>query len=277
MEPFIGSNAIRSGRLTRRALARDYRTIHRDVYLSRSVEMTAQIRAHAAWLSTGATLCGPSAAAILGTKWLDPTASAEVIRADRHAPPGIIVRSWRIHSDGVCEFDGIVVTTPSRTAYDLGRTLPLHQAVPMMDALLNATRLTPGHILPLVSRYEGARGLANLRMALALIDGGAESPQESRLRMLVVNGGLPRPVTQIEFRDLHIRVDMGWPAWKVAVEYDGVQHWADARQRAWDIERIALLEAAGWFVIRVSADMLRRPGGILERVRAALRGRGCPV
>lgn len=70
---------------------------------------------------------------------------------------------------------------------------------------------------------------------------------------------------------------MGWRQWKVAVEYDGVQHWTDSRQRAWDIERIALLEAAGWVVIRVSSGMLARPHAILDRIRSTLRARGCPV
>ncbi|MBI3214509.1 MAG: DUF559 domain-containing protein [Mycobacterium sp.] len=116
--------------------------------------------------------------------------------------------------------------------------------------------------------------------ALGLVDGGAESPQETRLRLIVVTDGVPRPQTQIEFHDdygkVMIRVDMGWPDWKVAVEYDGAQHWTDGRQRAWDIERIAMLEALGWTVIRVSADMLRRPDVIVARVREKLRAAGCP-
>ena len=66
------------------------------------------------------------------------------------------------------------------------------------------------------------------------------------MRLLLVGAGLPKPETQIEFRDLRIRVDMGWREWKVAVEYDGIQHWENRYQRSWDIERIALLEAAGW-------------------------------
>ena len=64
---------------------------------------------------------------------------------------------------------------------------------------------------------------------------------------------------------------MGWREWKIAVEYDGVQHWADGRQRAWDIERIALLEAAGWAVVRVSAEMLGRPQVIIDRIYAKRR------
>jgi very-short-patch-repair endonuclease len=67
---------------------------------------------------------------------------------------------------------------------------------------------------------------------------------------------------------------MGWREWKVAVEYDGIQHWENRFQRSWDIERIALLEAAGWIVIRVSAEMLSRPLVIVERVKAKLRERG---
>ena len=66
------------------------------------------------------------------------------------------------------------------------------------------------------------------------------------MRLLLIDAGLPKPETQIEFRDLHIRADMGWREWNVAVEYDGIQHWTDSSQRSWVIERIAMLEAAGW-------------------------------
>lgn len=129
----------------------------------------------------------------------------------------------------------------------------------------------------LADRHRGARGVSRLRTALDLTDSGAESPQESRLRLIIVGGGLPPPETQIEFRDLRIRVDMGWREWKVAVEYDGVQHWTDAKQRAWDIERIELLETAGWTVVRVSAAMLARPSILVERIRGKLRAAGCPI
>jgi very-short-patch-repair endonuclease len=59
-------------------------------------------------------------------------------------------------------------------------------------------------------------------------------------------------------------------------ELHGIQHWEDSRQRSWDIERLALLEAAGWIVIRVSAEMLKRPQVIVDRVGRALVSRGCP-
>jgi very-short-patch-repair endonuclease len=71
------------------------------------------------------------------------------------------------------------------------------------------------------------------------------------------------------------RIDMGWGDWKVGVEYDGGQHWTDPERRTRDIDRQAELEALGWRIIRVSADMLRyRPSTIVERTRAALRENG---
>lgn len=277
MEPFVGSAAIQRGEFTRRSLARGHRAIYRDVYVRRDVELTARIRAQAAWLSTGATLAGISAAAVHGTKWLNPAMPAEIIRADRHAPTGIVVRSWTLDPGEACRVAGTEATSAARTAFDLGRLHRFDDAVPMVDALLNATRIKPADVLAVADAHPGARGVAQLRLLLPMIDGGAESPQESRLRLLIVRGGLPVPETQIEFRELRIRVDMGWREWKVAVEYDGVQHWTDRRQRAWDIDRIALLEEADWVVVRVSAEMMSRPQVIVERVRAKLRAAGCPV
>jgi len=166
------------------------------------------------------------------------------------------------------------VITGARTAFDIGRGLPVAKAVPILDALLNATGTKPADVISVADRHPGARGVRRLRAALELADGGAESPQETRLRLLLVGAGFPKPETQIEFRDLRIRVDMGWRDWKVAVEYDGIQHWENRYQRSWDIERIALLEAAGWSVVRVSAEMLSRPDVIVECVKAKLRERG---
>ena len=268
---------MRRGEITRRALARHHRAIYRDVYLARDVELTALLRARAAWLSTQATLCGLSAAAAFGTKWLDPAAPAEIIRTDRHAPRGIVVHTWQLGPDETCLAGSMRVTTAARTAFDIGRRIQTVRAVPILDALMNATGLNPAAVLAVAARHPGVRGVGKLRSVLELVDGGAESPQESKLRMLLVAGGLPPPETQINFRDLHIRVDMGWREWKVAVEYDGVQHWTDRRQRAWDLERIAKLEASGWVVVRVSADMMKRPEIIVERVANKLRAAGCPI
>jgi hypothetical protein len=282
-EPFLGSAAMASGRLTRHQLRTRFRRLYRDVYLRTDVDVTAAGRARAAWLSLGegAILAGVSAAALHGTKWLDAEQPAEVIGVDRRRRTGIVVRSYELSAAEVVRVRGIPVTTPARTAFDLGRTRPAATATPLLDALLHATRGTVADVLAIADARPGARGVRRLRSVLDMVDGGAESPRETRLRLLLVTAGLPRPETQIEFRDrrgrVRVRVDMGWREWKVAVEYDGVQHWTDPRQRSWDIERIALLEASGWTVIRVSAEMLARPDSIVYRVAAKLRAAGCPL
>ncbi len=221
-----------------------YRAVFRDVYIGRNAELTAATKARAAWLSTGATLAGLSAAAVLGTKWLDGAAPAEIVRADRHPQPGMVVHSYQLADDEVHPVRGMRATTATRTAFDIGRGLPVARAVPILDALLNATGIKPADVIAVADRHPGSRGIRRLRAALELADGGAESPQETRVRLLLVAAGLPKPETQIEFLQLRIRVDMGWREWQVAVEYDGIQHWENRYQRSWDIERIALLEAS---------------------------------
>lgn len=281
--PFLGRQAVRDGLLTNYALSRQYRAVYRNVYVPNDAVMTATDRARAAWLWAGgeATLGGFSAAALLGAKWLDGDRPAELVRPDRHCPPGIVSHSWELSAGEVCVVRGMRVTTAARTAFDVGRTRALTEAIPILDALMNATKLKPRDVIAIADAWPGTRGVRLLRTTMDLVDGGAESPQESRLRVMIVDAGLPSPETQIEFRDrfgrVRVRVDMGWREWQVAVEYDGAQHWTDGRQRSWDIDRIALLEESGWVVIRVSAALLKRPDVVLQRIVAKLRAAGCPI
>ena len=101
-----------------------------------------------------------------------------------------------------------------------------------------STNLERHDVEMLLDRHAGARGIVQLRRAVELMDGGAESPQETRTRLLLMAAGFPRPQTQIvvcdEFGYFIGRVDMGWAEWKVGVEYDGPQHWATPADHARD-------------------------------------------
>ncbi|MGH3633256.1 endonuclease domain-containing protein [Mycobacterium sp.] len=281
--PFLGRQAVRRGDISKYQLKKNYCAVYRNVYVAEGTTLTALTRARAAWLWSGgdATLTGLSAAAVLGTKWIDADCPAELSRVDRHCPAGIIAHCYDLDDRETCIVGGIRVTTPERTAFDVGRTLWPDRAIPILDALVSATNLKLVEVVSLANEKHRARGVRRLRSVLPLVDGGAESPQESRVRLLLIRAGLPPPETQIEFVDefgvARIRVDMGWRDWKVAVEYDGVQHWSDRNQRSWDIDRIAILEAMGWVVVRVSAEILSRPHVIVERVLQKLRAAGCPI
>jgi hypothetical protein len=281
--PLVGSEARKAGIATERTLRNRYEMIYRNVYMPKDAEITAAIRAVAAWLwaRRDATVAGLSAAALHGAKWIDADLPAELIRAVACKVDGIVIHRAILDQDEVCLIDGVPVTTPARTAYDLGRRGSLTEAVVRLDALANATDLKRDDVTALRARHRGGRGLALLREAVALMDGGAESPQESRTRLLLMAAGFPRPQTQIrvcdEYGDFVGRVDMGWSEWKVGVEYDGPQHWATPAAHARTIERIADLEAQGWNIVRLSRDILRyRPGTFLARVRDAMARAGWP-
>jgi Protein of unknown function (DUF559) len=280
--PFRGTEAVAAGALSVRELYRFYRPVYPGVYAPPDVEPSAIQRAVAAWLWSRrrGVVAGLSASAVLGTKWINGLVAAELVHHNRRAPQMLTVHSDELSLGEITEVDGMTVTTPARTAFDLGRRLNLKDAVKRIDALMNATQLKVVEIESVIEGHPGVRGIGKLRKTLSLVDGGAESPYESLTRLMLVGAGLPRPQTQLpvfdEFGFVVAYLDMGWPEYRVGVEFDGAQHWTDARQRSRDVERLADLEALGWTIIHVSSDMLRTSAVVVGRVSAALEAAGCP-
>lgn len=276
VEPFLGSEAVASGAVTESALRRRYDRLFPDVYVVRGVEPTAEVMARAGWLWAGrrAVVAGCSAAALWGARWIDPR-PVELLHDNRNPVPGIRVRGDRTGADEATVIVGIPTTTPARTALDVGCWYPVNRAVPVIDSLIRASNLEVADAQSLAGRYPGRRGIRRARKALELADGGAQSPKETWLRLLLVSAGLPRPGTQIAVEDEYgnpvFYLDMGWEDIKVAVEYDGEQHRTDRRQYTWDVRRLELLERLGWIVVRVVAG--DRPDDIVRRVRAAIARR----
>ena len=253
----VASECLANGELTRRELGRYYVKLHTNIYSRRDVELDARDLAVAAWLWSArrGTVAGLSAAALLGSRWVPDDGPAELLRTFRRSPPGIVVRSDTVGADEVSHVGDIACTAAARTAFDLGRWLPFEEGLIRVDALLNATGVSVDAVREVADRHPGSRNIRRLRQVLELADGGTESPQETRLRSVLIRGDLPKPETQI--RVGRRRVDMGWEDWKVGVEYDGEQHWTDPLQHAGDIERLDYLARAGWTIVRVSAVHLR--------------------
>jgi hypothetical protein len=282
--PFRGTDALAARVVTPHRLRTDFEAVHRNVYIPRGQKLTPVTRAVAAWLWSGrtATVAGLSAAALHRTAWIDDWLPAELNRRSRDKARGIILHSDTLDDDEMCARAGILLTTPARTGFDLGRRKGLTTAVIRLDALMHATGLKVADVELLAERHRGVRGLVQLRQVLLMADGGAESPYETKTRLVLVRSGLPRPQTQIEVLNecgaVLARIDIGWEEWKVGVEFDGAQHWTDPVQRTRDIDRLAQLEARGWTIVRVSADLLRhRPHVVVARTRSALLAVGCPL
>ena len=117
------------------------------------------------------------------------------------------------------------------------------------------------------------------------MDGGAQSPKETWLRLLLIDAGYPRPTTQVPVIDGWGRtfayLDMGWDDVMIAVEYDGDQHRTDRIRYAWDVKRLRRVRQIGWHHVKViaedSASRHPRPGrsglGLAPRQRWwSLRG-----
>jgi AbiEi antitoxin C-terminal domain len=276
-EPFLGSEAIGSGALTRSQLCTRNARLFRDVYVNRDVQVTAALRAKAGWLwaKRQGVVAGVSAAALHGSKWVEDTTTVELIHGNRHRLPGLHTRGDRIEEDEITVVNGVPVTTPARTVLDLGCWYPTMSGVAAIDSLARATEFKAADVELLAQRYPGRRGITRARLAITLFDAGAQSPKETWLRLVLVNAGLPRPQTQIpvldEFGNAIAYLDMGWENLKVAVEYDGDQHRSDRSQYSWDIKRLEILHRRGWIVIRVVAG--DRPASIVRRVTTALVGR----
>jgi hypothetical protein len=244
---FVGSDAVRQGKLSPYQLRSRFRAVHHDVYVPRFTALSLRDRSVAAWLwsGRGGTLAGVAAAGMHGSDWIADDEPIELIWRNRHSPAGVITRNQRLGVDEVTRIAGLPVTTPARTAFDLGRQLRRGQAVARLDALARATPFSTADVLMLAKRHPGARGLRQLREVLPLLDGGAASPKESWLRLLLINAGLPTPTTQIPVLDgwqLVGLLDMGWQEFKVAAEYDGDQHRSDRRQYVKDIRRFTAMQ-----------------------------------
>lgn len=283
--PFRGSQAIRSGALSRYELGRDYVRVFRDTYVCDGATRDARTMAVAASICVGhgAVIAGISAAAVHGAKWIDSTAPPSVLSAGRsHQLPGLTIRHDAFDDDDVLVVRGFAVTTVVRTAFDIGRWFTPTQSVVYIDSVMAATGLRAEKVRDYASCRPGTRGIRRLFEALDLADGGSASPQETRTRLLLVGAGLPKPETQVEIRDSSgrfvARIDLGWPRWRVGVEYEGVHHWLDERQRTRDIERFEDLQQCDWQIVRVNSEQLRlRPDEVVRRVRAKLSEAGAPI
>jgi len=274
-EPFIGSEAVAQG-MPWGELQRRHNRIFRDVYVAAEADVTAVVRARAAWLWSRrrGVVAGFAAASLHGSNWVDRTLDVDIYHDNRHRLPGLNPRAEQLSSEDICMVDGVPLTTPARTAVDLGCWYPLMKGLAGIDALARATELKIADIELVLARQGRRRGIVGARRAIGLADPGAQSPKESWLRAVLIEAGLPRPQTQIPVRDENgtpiAYLDMGWEYAMVAAEYDGDHHRTRRSQYSYDIRRLEMLQRRGWTIIRVTVE--HSASDVVRRVRDALSG-----
>ncbi len=266
---------------------RQVRRVLHDVYVDAALPDTVELRVSAAArvVTPGCVFCDRTAAWLHGVDVLDyheldvlPPLEC-VVLPDRHRVERRGCRGGErdLAPDDVMVLGDVRVTTPLRTALDLGCGLPRSAALAAMDGFARLHGVTPALLTASLPRFRGRRHVVQLRGLVPLVDGRAESPGESRVRLAIHDDDLPAPVPQhwvSEHGAPVFRLDLAYPKHRIAVEYDGAdwhdltddQRESDARRRDWLRER-------GWTVIVVSRSGLSRAGrtGWLTDLRVALR------
>lgn len=149
----------------------------------------------------------------------------------------------------------VQVTTPLRTALDLGCRLRRREAFAALNAVAARHDLDPAACrLAIDQRYRHRRGVRQLRELVAMMDPACESPRESWTLLAIRDGGLPAPRQQhwiVIDGVATYRLDHAYPVQRVVVEYDGSWHDQTPEQKAADEARRAWLRRNGWTVIVV--------------------------
>ncbi len=185
---------------------------------------------------------------------------------------GIRLRRCDLPADDVVVARGFRATSVLRMLRDvcLGRSLT--EAVVLVDMALHADLASVEALEATVKGSTGKQGVQLLRRATSHAEPKSESAMETRLRMTIVLGGLPRPEAQVTIRDVFGapigRLDLYYPAQRLGIEYDGATHEGSLAE---DNRRQNRLFAAGLRLLRFTAgDVYRTPQLVVRQVREAL-------
>lgn len=171
---------------------------------------------------------------------------------------------------------GMLCTTAARTFCDLASLLSLAELVAAGDFILRTGLASTDELADAAQHHAARRGRDRLLRALALLDPRAESPKESELRVVLLDHRFPAADLQHVVRDARggfvARVDLAYPALKIAIEYEGDHH-RDRRQWRRDLARRRRLEALGWTYLTVTQDDLDDPSSFFADLRTAIAAR----
>lgn len=177
----------------------------------------------------------------------------------------------------------LAVTHPDHVLPECLDALELVDAVVLADTLLGRSAepdLLRSTWNGLTAAHVGRAGVTRLRRVADLAHPGAESPMETKARLLFVLGGFPMPTVQhpVTVEGRRFRFDLAYPELRIGIEYDGAYHFDSEAQKHADIRRAEALQRQGWCIVKVvSRGILRDPEGTLDHVDRLFSGRGVQV
>ncbi|ORV46311.1 hypothetical protein [Mycobacterium conspicuum] len=224
---------------------------------------------------TQVAACMHTAAAVYGFDTED-TLTLHVLNPDGrrlHSARGLVVH--RRDGAPLTVVRGRPATAPPWTAIEVARSLRRPRALATLDAALRSGTCSRDELARAIELQSGRRGIVNVRELLPLASPLAESPMESEARLVMIDGGLPRPVLQYELIDLTgrlWRLDFAWPEFRVAAEYDGVDWHSGPEAFRRDRRRAAALQDISWVVLPIIAEDVRyQPAQLVARIERRLQ------
>jgi hypothetical protein len=246
-EPFTPAMA-RSVGIDRRALSRLHREGHvrrvlRGVYAASTARSSVDFRAAAVGLvlAPSDVVVDRTAAWIHGALEVDPVPVDVLARAS-------LGGRRRLTGRDLVTIAGVRVTSPLRTALDLGRLLPPGQALGVMDSLLAEGTFTQASLLAELPRFAGQQGIGQLRSLTAQVDARACCPAESLLRLHWNAARLPTPVPGKQ-------VVVGPRLVRLSLAVERRQFGAVLAHQVC-AEDLLALEGAGWWVVVLPEERL---------------------
>ncbi|MEV8511312.1 DUF559 domain-containing protein [Dactylosporangium sp. NPDC051484] len=187
---------------------------------------------------------------------------------------GVIAHESALPVTAVQHPFGVRCAPPARVAVDLARSYRRPDALATLDAALRTRLCTADELTDEALLHHGLRGVRHTRDLVPLADAGAECRQESHLRLLIIDGRLPAPATQVwasgPSGEYSYRLDLAYEERKVGIEYDGASHTNRSRLAA-DRRRMNRLAQSGWTMRYFTAtDVYQFPSSVIESVKAAL-------
>lgn len=287
--PF-GLGAAQAAGLTDKQLRSTcWRRVFRTVYVHESVPLTDAVRLQAVLLAAppGAVVTGLTASWLFGVWAPRPGAPVPlelgVRREDRNTSVArSLARRIVLDPVDVNEWNGVPVTSPERTCFQLMARSPLVEAVVFADAFRHDDLVTQDGLRRFADERPHWPHVRKARFAVDLSRHEAASPMETRLRMVIVLAGLPEPMVLngglYDENGVLLGIpDMLYLCPLFGIEYDGEYH-RDADQHDRDNVRENRLLLGNVPLLRYgAADVFRNPQRIEREVAIMLGGRSLRV
>jgi very-short-patch-repair endonuclease len=263
------------GAIDRRVAGGRLHPVHRGVFAVGHRVLSQRGRWMAAVLAggDGAVLSYRSAAELWAIRSSARARVEITVPRHRRGRPNVEYHRMVLPADEVTTEEGIPVTTPARTLFDLAAVVNARQ----LDHALNEAEVrrlsSPTSLDALIARHPRRKGIQALKRALDLQRQRGEtvlrSVFEAEFLDFIERYALPRPKTNEPLGDYF--PDALWPNERVIVELDSFGIHATRQTFESDRAKDRALTLAGYMVLRVTwRQLTTEPDRIAEQLSAAL-------